>query len=82
MVLLLAGCAAAPVIPTEVQIPVVVSCIDRPIERPELATDAGIRALNDYHLPLQLWLDRRVRQLYEQRLEAMIEACRTAQPPP
>lgn len=83
MVLLLAGCQSAPQIRREVKVPVIISCISDPIEpAPKLATDDELKALDDYRLPLALWLDRKERQLYQQRLEATVEACRSAQPPP
>lgn len=74
-ILLLAGCTAAPVVPTEVKVPVPVACIDRPVDKIELMTDDELKALNDYQLPLALWLDRRLRQIYEARLEATLDGC-------
>lgn len=73
---LLAGCPSQPIrVPETVQVPVPVACIDAPVPRPELLTDAQMAALDDYHGLLALWLDRRQRQVYEARLEAAMAGC-------
>lgn len=74
---LLAGCAV-PSPRTEtitVHVPVAVPCIDAVPTRPALVTDAELRAMSDYQLPLALWRDRLMRQGYESELEATLTAC-------
>lgn len=74
---LLAGCAA-PAPRTEtitVHVPVPVPCVDVLPDRPALVTDAELRAMSDYQLPLALWRDRLMRQGYESELEATLTAC-------
>lgn len=76
--LLLAGCAGPELqVPKEVRVPVPVPCIaaaDRP-ERPPMASDAELLALDTYRRTWALWGDRAARQAYERELEAVVEGC-------
>lgn len=72
---LLAGCVGNPVIPTEVRVPVQVSCVAEQPKKPLMLTDAELQALDDFKLPIALTLDRRVRQAYEAELEAVLAGC-------
>lgn len=77
LVLLLAACTA-PAPRTEtvtVHVPVPVPCVDVVPARPPLVTDAELRAMSDYQLPLALWRDRLMRIAYESELEATLTAC-------
>jgi hypothetical protein len=74
---LLAGCVGNPVIPTEVRVPVPVSCVTEQPKKPAMLSDAELRALDDFKLPIALTLDRRVRQAYEAELEAVLAGCLT-----
>lgn len=54
-----------------------VACIapeDRP-ERPVLLSDAELMALDDYRRTWALWGDRMDRDVYEKKLEAIMEGC-------
>ncbi len=77
LIVLLAGCAApAPRVETvTVHVPVPVPCVDVLPARPALVTDAELRAMSDYQLPLALWRDRLMRSAYEAELEATLIAC-------
>ena len=75
--ILLAGCASTVEIPKEVRVPVPVPCIapqDKP-QRPPLAADAEMLALDTYRRTWALWGDRASREAYEARLEAVVEGC-------
>lgn len=73
----LSGCASdGPQLPREVRVPVSVPCIERPLQRPSLLSDAELLALDDYGLVIALARDRRIRQAYEADLEATIAGCR------
>ena len=74
--LLLAGCATAPALPERVEVPVPVPCVSAMPVRPDLVTDANLRAMTDYQLVLALWRDRMQRRQYEAEVEAVIAACR------
>jgi hypothetical protein len=58
-----------------VLVPVPVACVSEPVPKPDFFTDEQLKALDDYQLPLALWLDRRLRQLYEARIEATLDGC-------
>jgi hypothetical protein len=73
----LAGCSGPLRIPTEVKVPVPIACVDpadRP-QRPELVTDAELLAMDYYKRTLALWADRIERQIYQAKLEAVVEGC-------
>lgn len=73
-----AGCPSRPEpppIPEKVLVPVPISCLDAPIKRPQFMSDAEFKAMDDYHAMLALWLDRRLRGLYELQLEAAMAGC-------
>lgn len=72
---LLAACTGPLPVPETVKVPVPVACIARPVERPELLTDAELAAMDSYHGVIALWRDRRQRQIYEARLEAAMAGC-------
>ena len=69
----LAGCTTAP--PATVDVPIPVSCVREAPRPPALVTDAELRAMNEYQLPLALWRDRLQRKGYEGELEAVLSAC-------
>ena len=71
----LGGCAGPLPVPATVQVPVPVACIEQPVPKPDLPTDAEFKAADSYHAMLSLWLDRRIRQIYEARLEAALAGC-------
>ena len=74
---LLAGCASTVEIPKEVRVPVPTPCIapqDKP-QRPLLASDAELLALDRYKRTHALWGDRIARQAYQSELETIVEAC-------
>lgn len=72
---LLAGCVGNPVIPTEVRVPVPVSCVTEPPVKPRMLSNAELRALDDFKLPIALTLDRAQRIQYEAELEAVLAGC-------
>lgn len=74
--LLLAGCATAPALPERVEVPVPVPCVAEVPARPDLVTDAQLRAMTDYQIILALARDRLQRRQYEAELEAALSACR------
>ena len=73
--LLMAGCSSAPLMPEVVKVPVATPCLEQIPPRPDLITDAQLKALDDYSLALSLAIDRKMRSLYEARLEAAVEGC-------
>jgi hypothetical protein len=73
--LLLAGCASAPALPERVEVPVAVPCVASVPARPDLVTDAALRAMTDFQLVLALWRDRLQRAQYEAELQAVLAAC-------
>ena len=73
--LLLARCASSIPMPEIVNVPVPVNCIDALPVRPKFYTDAELKAMNDYQLPLALAIDRVQRHLYETKLEAALAGC-------
>lgn len=75
LAILLAGCAGALPVPETVKVPVPVSCVEKPAPRPDLPSDDEFKAADSYHAMLSLWLDRRIRQIYEARLEAALAGC-------
>lgn len=62
-------------IPREVNIPVPVPCITRPVERPTFITDRELAAADDYTLVIELARDRLKRRQYEVKLEALLAGC-------
>lgn len=72
----LAACGTAP--PAAVDVPIPVSCVSEAPRAPALVTDAELRAMNEYQLPLALWRDRLQRKGYERELEAVLIACSQA----
>ncbi len=77
LVVLLAGCAALgpPRIPETVPVPVPVSCLEAPIARPAFISDSELKAMDSYRATITLWLDRRLRSIYELQLEAAMAGC-------
>jgi hypothetical protein len=72
----MAACSTAP--PAAVDVPIPVSCVREAPRAPALVTDAELRAMNEYQLPLALWRDRLQRRSYERELEAVVQACSQA----
>lgn len=72
---LLAACQGPLPVPQTVKVPVPIRCLDRAPERPALASDADLSALDDRALVIGLALDRRQRQAYELTLEAAVAGC-------
>lgn len=70
---LLAGCATAPPLEVRTQIPV--PCVKTRPAAPALASDAELRVMSDYQLPLALYRDRLAAQGYIGELEAVVEGC-------
>lgn len=71
---LLPGCATFG--PKTVEIPVAVSCVDEIPARPALVSDAELKVMNDYQLPLALHRDRKQREGYMRKAEALLLACK------
>lgn len=73
---LLAGCGGHTlVVPETVQVPVPVSCAAEHPPRPALPSDRELAALDDFHLPIALYLDRQLRAQYIRELEAVLSGC-------
>jgi type IV pilus biogenesis protein CpaD/CtpE len=68
----LMGCASKPQI---VQVPVAVPCVANVPARPVLVTDAELRDMTDFQIPIALFRDRELRQAYQAVLEAIVGAC-------
>lgn len=76
LLLLLAGCATVPDVPTEVRVPVAVPCltVDQ-VPRATFKTDADLAKLPDGPLVLALAKDRLERQAHIGRIEAILQGC-------
>lgn len=71
---LLSGCASSMPKVVTVEKPIPVPCIDQPMDRPKLKPiDPNAP---DYELLLALWADNLERQIYINRLEAVLENCK------
>ena len=75
----LAACGTAP--PAAVDVPLPVTCVREVPRAPALVTDAELRAMNEYQLPLALWRDRLQRRAYERELETVVAACQLVAAP-
>ncbi len=78
LILLLAGCQAAPVTidrPVRVDVPVPVACLTSIPARPATTADAELRGLDDYRLVLTLWRDLLVLRSHLDALEALLAPC-------
>ena len=78
LILLLAGCAARPVVVTEtveVRVPVPVPCIAEMPARPAVMTDAELLALDDYRAVVALRRDRMLLVQYAAEAEAVMRPC-------
>lgn len=64
-----------PPIPEKQLVPVPVPCLDEPVPRERFMSDAELKAMDDYHAVIALWLDRRLRGIYEKKLEAAMAGC-------
>lgn len=53
-----------------------VSCVREVPRGPAFVTDAELRAMSEYQLPLALWRNRLQRKAYQRELEAVVSACR------
>lgn len=76
--LLLAGCASAPALPERVEVPVPVPCVHDVPARPDLVTDAALRAMTDYALILSLFKTTLQLRQYARELEAVLASCSPA----
>lgn len=76
--LALAGCSTFGIgkPPQVVQVPVAVSCVVTVPEKPAIATDEELFALDSYRRTLKVWIDRRALLAYQAELEAIVEGCR------
>ena len=77
-VILLSGCETfIPPPPQIVSVPVPVSCLPTTLpQRPKIATDAELSAIDDYQFTLQIFIDRRRLLDYSGELEAVLLACK------
>ncbi len=81
LILLLAGCQAAPVTidrPVRVDVPVPVACLTSIPARPATTADAELRGLDDYRLVLTIWRDLLVLRGHVSALEALLAPCAAA----
>ena len=74
------GCQTFPETPREVLVSVKVSCVplDFPWER--FKTDKEFMELDDYGFVVELWIDRRARISYAEKLEAIAKECQRVRP--
>jgi hypothetical protein len=81
VLLLLAGCATVPDVPTEVRVPYPVPCLSAAeVPRATFPSDADLAKLPDGPLVYALAKDRLDRQAHIGRLEAVLEGCIGANP--
>lgn len=76
--LTLAGCAtqnSAPILQT-VEVPVIVPCVYDMPEKPQLTTDAEIKAMPDYQAVMELIINQIRRDIYILQLEATVQGCK------
>lgn len=81
LILLLAGCQAAPVTidrPVRVEEPVPVACLSSVPPRPATTDDQALHLLDDYRLVLTIWRDLLVLRGYVAALEALLAPCAAA----
>lgn len=81
LILLLAGCQAAPVTidrPVRVDVPVPVACLSSVPPRPATTDDQALHLLDDYRLVLTIWRDLLVLRGYVAALEALLAPCAAA----
>lgn len=76
VIFLFSGCTTVPKPPTEILTVVPVSCVEATPVRPPLKTDDQLKAMDDYNLTLTLLAEHYWRQIYESKLEAVMEGCR------
>ncbi len=76
--ILLVGCGTfIPPPPQIVSVPIGISCLPTTLpQRPKIATDAELSALDDYRFTLEIFIDRRRLLDYSGELEAVLGACR------
>jgi len=82
LVVLLAGCGAAPLIkePIEVKIPVAILCLSEPVAKPSWILDnPDLATQNVFEKALALIQELEQRREYERQLEAVLLACTTKQ---
>lgn len=75
----LAGCSILQPKPPEVitvKVPVQVKCLGEVPEKPNLITDAQLVALDAPSFINAIHIDRLTRDIYEAKLEAVVEGCR------
>ena len=77
---LLAGCETfrpLPPAPQSVTLPVAAACLPAALPaRPRLLTDAELAKLDEYDLPVRLFIERERLRFYADDLEAVLKACR------
>ena len=81
VLLALSGCASnpsphVPLPPVTIKVPVPFSCIDALPEKPRFHSDAELKAMNDFTIAITLLTERINREIYEARLETVLDGCR------
>lgn len=77
LVLLLAGCGAAPQAPQRVEVPVYVSCVKARPQRPIYEFEQLAPAASDGEIVLALARDWLLSRKYELDLEVVISGCKS-----
>ena len=61
----------------QVHIPIGISCLPATLpQRPKIASDSELSAIDDYQFTLQIFIDRRRLLDYSGELEAVLLACK------
>lgn len=76
LVLMLVGCASAPLVPQRVEVPVFIPCVKTASQRPVYEFDQLAPSSTDGDIILALARDWPRSKKYEGELEAIIEGCR------
>ena len=77
LALLLTACAVPMPPPLQVNVPVPVSCLPPVLpQRPPIASESELAALDEYKFTLAIFLDRRALLNYSDELEAALIACK------
>lgn len=69
---ILAGCATAPT----ASIPVAVSCVTEPLQKPVTVEETALLAMDEYAATLTVWAERLSLKAYAEKADAVIQACR------
>ncbi len=77
-VILLSGCKTfIPPPPQIISVPIAASCLPTTLpQRPKIATDVELSAMDDYKFTLEIFIDRRRLLDYSGELEAVLLACK------